>query len=200
MTVTSRLLRRNADGLEQLVETHYGLGRHTWLLTANYVPYMQSFYASIILFNVGTCVVKMSVLFQYRRIFQVPLMRMLTLGGLLFQGVWAVTLSVLLPLVCTPVSSFWNPNVPGKCLNQLASKSSGRVDSQKVMMINIWACSLVCRGGGESHLGLCRFLDASPRHQELASSSQAEDHAYGRVLSGLLVRHNPSSMLSRCDS
>lgn len=91
-------------------------------MATTFVPYMQSFYASIIVFNVATCIVKISILLQYRRLFQVPLMRKLTLFGLLFLGAWAVTLSILLPLVCTPVYAFWDATVPGKCLHQLASK------------------------------------------------------------------------------
>lgn len=81
---------------------------------------MKSFYASIVIYNVATCVVKMSILLQYRRIFSGPVMQKLTAIGLVFEGCWSVTLSVLLPNVCNPVSSFWDPAVPGTCLNQLA--------------------------------------------------------------------------------
>lgn len=103
------------------LEAHWGLGRHSWLMLAeDYTPYMKAFYASIVVYNVATCVVKMSILLQYRRIFTGVVMQKLTLAVLLFEGAWAVTLSVLLPLVCNPVASFWDPESPGKCLNQLA--------------------------------------------------------------------------------
>lgn len=102
-------------------ETKWGLGRHVWImLPENYTPYMKAFYASVVVYNVATCVVKMSILLQYRRIFTGPVMQKLTLAGLAFEGAWALTLSILLPLVCSPVSAFWDPEVPGKCLNQLA--------------------------------------------------------------------------------
>lgn len=42
-------------------------------------------------------------------------------GGLLaFILAWTVTLSVLLPLVCYPVEKFWEPALPGSCVDQLA--------------------------------------------------------------------------------
>lgn len=96
------------------------MGRHVWLLE-NYPRYMQAFFSSIIVYNVGTCILKISILYQYRRIFRVPMMQMATLVGLLFEGAWALTLSVLLPLVCTPVAAFWDTTIKGTCLNQLAS-------------------------------------------------------------------------------
>lgn len=102
-------------------EAHWGLGRHVWImLPENFTPYMKAFYASVVVYNVATCVVKMSILLQYRRIFTGSVMQKLTLAGLIFEGAWAITLSILLPLVCNPVSSFWDPKTPGKCLNQLA--------------------------------------------------------------------------------
>ncbi|KAJ4389543.1 hypothetical protein N0V93_007013 [Gnomoniopsis smithogilvyi] len=102
-----------------LLETAYGLGRHIWLLE-NSARYGQAFFSSIIVYNVGTCILKISILFQYRRIFRVPLMQTATLVGLIFEGAWALTLSVLLPLVCTPVAFFWDSSLQGTCLNQLA--------------------------------------------------------------------------------
>lgn len=103
------------------VECAYGLGRHiSDMPTDHYVPYMKSFYSSIIVYNVATCVVKMSIMLQYRRIFTVKAMQTVTLVGLVFEGAWAFTLSILLPMVCSPVSFFWNTSITGKCLNQLA--------------------------------------------------------------------------------
>lgn len=98
------------------------MGRHVWLLT-NYARYMQAFFSSIIVYNVGTCILKISILYQYRRIFRVPLMQTATLIGLIFEGAWALTLAVLLPLVCSPVAAFWDLSIEGTCLNQLASES-----------------------------------------------------------------------------
>lgn len=101
-------------------ETKWGLGRHKWVMSdADYMPYMKSFYASVVTYNVGICVVKISIMLQYRRIFAGNFVQRLTLVLLIFECCYAVTLSVLLPLVCKPVSAFWDRNTPGKCLDQL---------------------------------------------------------------------------------
>lgn len=115
------MTKSHADTRTTCTETAYGLGRHIWLLE-NSERYGQAFFSSIIVFNVGTCILKISVLFQYRRIFRVPLMQTATFIGLIFEGAWALTLSVLLPLVCTPVAFFWDTSLQGTCLNQLASE------------------------------------------------------------------------------
>lgn len=65
------------------------------------------------------CLVKISILLQYRRIFAVRTMQLLTTGGLAFFCLWTITVSILLPLVCVPVAAFWDENVEGKCLDNL---------------------------------------------------------------------------------
>ncbi|ROV94087.1 hypothetical protein VMCG_08265 [Cytospora schulzeri] len=102
------------------LETKWGLGRHKWIMTEDdYTPYMKSFYCSVVTYNVAICVVKISIMLQYRRIFSSDGVQRLTLIMLIFESCWATTLSVLLPLVCTPVSAFWNRSVRGTCLDQL---------------------------------------------------------------------------------
>lgn len=178
-------------------ETANGLGRHTWLITTTYVPYMKSFYSSIVIYNVGICILKMSILLQYRRIFKTPLMQKLTLGGLLFGGVWALTLSVLLPLICWPVAAFWDASIDGRCLNQLASEytSSSSIawavlppGVRVIPATNTCHGSLVCYGCLEPHHRLRSLLAASSGRQEPEAPQETEGHAYGDILSGLLVR------------
>lgn len=86
----------------------------------DYTPYMKSFYASVITYNVGVCVVKISIMLQYRRIFTGPVMQKMTMALLIFESCWATTLSILLPLVCNPVAMFWDTSVEGTCLDQLS--------------------------------------------------------------------------------
>lgn len=85
----------------------------------DYTPYMKSFYCSVVTYNVAICIVKISILLQYRRIFFSKGVQRLSLILLIFESCWATTLSVLLPLVCTPVAAFWDRSVEGTCLNQL---------------------------------------------------------------------------------
>jgi hypothetical protein len=78
---------------------------------------LQAFYSSIVVYNVAVCLTKISIVLQYRRIFVQTFLRHITLGFLILLSAWAITLSVMLPLVCTPVESFWNRAVPGRCMN-----------------------------------------------------------------------------------
>jgi uncharacterized membrane protein len=69
---------------------------------------------------VGLCVVKISILLQYRRIFVGSVIQRLIQGLLVVFGAWTVVLTFLLTLVCVPVAKFWEPTVKGHCLNELA--------------------------------------------------------------------------------
>ncbi|KAL2257241.1 hypothetical protein VTK26DRAFT_452 [Humicola hyalothermophila] len=100
------------------LESKYGLGRHWWVMPDDhYIPYMKSFYSSIIVYNVGMTTAKISILFQYRRIFANTALRKVIVFGLAFLICWGVTLCFLLPLICVPVAAFWNPDIDGFCLD-----------------------------------------------------------------------------------
>ncbi|KAF9871050.1 integral membrane protein [Colletotrichum karsti] len=102
------------------LEGKWGLGSHSWVPPPeDYVPYMKSFYSSIVVYNIAICLVKVSILFQYRRIFANEIMQKLTMYGLAFMLTWTFTLSILLPLVCYPVAKFWDDSIDGRCLNYL---------------------------------------------------------------------------------
>ncbi|KAK3377087.1 hypothetical protein B0T24DRAFT_701223 [Lasiosphaeria ovina] len=99
-------------------EAQLGLGRHTWTMPPeNLIPYMKSFYSSIVVYNIAVCLTKISILLQYRRIFSNALMQRATQAELCFLCAWAVTLAFLLTLVCIPVAAFWDPRAGGRCLD-----------------------------------------------------------------------------------
>ncbi|KAL5584177.1 hypothetical protein FOVSG1_015528 [Fusarium oxysporum f. sp. vasinfectum] len=102
------------------LENKYGLGYHTWEQpTSAYVPYMKSFYASVVVYNIATCLVKTGILFQYRRVFALPTIQRITLYGIIFMVAWTVVIAFLNILVCVPVAKFWDSNLPGRCLDPL---------------------------------------------------------------------------------
>lgn len=80
----------------------------------------QAFYSSIVLYNVAMCLVKISILLQYRRIFASTLMQWITAGGVAFVGAWTVMICFLLTLICMPVAAFWDDSIEGKCLDSLS--------------------------------------------------------------------------------
>jgi hypothetical protein len=69
---------------------------------------------------VGICVVKISILLQYRRIFVQSRIQRIILVFLVLFGVWTIVSTLLLSLVCVPVAKFWEPTVEGHCLDRLA--------------------------------------------------------------------------------
>lgn len=62
---------------------------------------------------------KISILLQYRRIFNNTMLRKVIVVGLAFLICWGTTLSFLLTMVCMPVAKFWDDTLPGFCLDNL---------------------------------------------------------------------------------
>lgn len=84
-----------------------------------FVPYMKAFYASVVVYSTGMCLLKLSILLQYRRIFAVPIMRKATTVGLIFEGCWTITITFLQSMMCLPVAAFWDSSIAGRCLDKL---------------------------------------------------------------------------------
>jgi hypothetical protein len=61
-------------------------------------------------------VVKISILLQYRRIFTAPAMQKTCIVSVVVIMCWAITQVFLNALICMPVASFWDSNIPGKCI------------------------------------------------------------------------------------
>ncbi|KAH6869522.1 hypothetical protein B0T10DRAFT_523655 [Thelonectria olida] len=102
------------------IESKYGLGHHTWVQPKEYfVPYMKAFYSSVVVYNVAMCLVKISILLQYRRVFAIRTMQRITLCGVIFMTAWTITIFFLNTLICVPVGKFWDNSIPGRCLDSL---------------------------------------------------------------------------------
>ncbi|KAH7460535.1 hypothetical protein FOMA001_g19472 [Fusarium oxysporum f. sp. matthiolae] len=102
------------------LENNYGLGHHTWEQSKeNYITYMKAFYASVIVYNVAMCFVKIGILLQYRRVFAIPILQQLTFYGLVIMVAWTITIVFLNTLICVPVAKFWNSTLPGHCTDPL---------------------------------------------------------------------------------
>ncbi|KAG7407951.1 hypothetical protein Forpi1262_v018078 [Fusarium oxysporum f. sp. raphani] len=102
------------------LENNYGLGHHTWEQPKeDYVAYMKAFYASVIVYNVAMCLVKIGILLQYRRVFAIPILQALTFYGLVIMVAWTITIAFLNALICVPVAKFWNSTMPGHCTDPL---------------------------------------------------------------------------------
>ncbi|CAI7667886.1 hypothetical protein N7533_005177 [Penicillium manginii] len=102
-------------------EVYHGMGEHFKLIPADvYKIQMICFWASVPIYQTSLLTTKMSILFQYRRVFSTPRMRLacsLLIGFLAVYGTWTV-LSAWVN--CVPLAKFWDPTVPGFCFDKKA--------------------------------------------------------------------------------
>jgi hypothetical protein len=112
------------------LETRYGLGRHFWTMPPeNSAPYLKVFYASIVIYNLATPLVKISLLLMYKRIFASPTMQRVCFFALIFMVGYAISFPLALALSCIPVPKFWDQSIPGRCIEQhLADPIMGAVN------------------------------------------------------------------------
>ncbi|OLN95789.1 hypothetical protein CCHL11_02727 [Colletotrichum chlorophyti] len=98
------------------VSTKYGLGRHLYTLTADEVyKYLRTFYVANASYQTSTAFIKISLLFQYLRIFENPsFLRRLCIGTIIFTSVWASCYATLGWIPCIPVNAYWDWTIPAK--------------------------------------------------------------------------------------
>jgi hypothetical protein len=70
-------------------------------------------------FNLGWT--KISLLMMYYRIFRLPYFKKMAWAVGTFVMVWVVTITFLFIFICVPVAKMWYPDLPGKCINQVAT-------------------------------------------------------------------------------
>lgn len=99
-----------------------GMGIHADLLDpadvvmmAKWLVVAEILYA----FNLGWT--KISLLLMYYRIFRVPYFKKMAWAVGTFVMVWVVTITFLFIFICVPVAKMWYPELPGKCINQVAT-------------------------------------------------------------------------------
>ncbi|TLD18512.1 hypothetical protein PspLS_10259 [Pyricularia sp. CBS 133598] len=64
---------------------------------------------------------KISLLFMYIRIFQTRLIRRLCIGIGILVVCWGFTIMFIFIFICVPVEKLWYPDIPGRCINQVAT-------------------------------------------------------------------------------
>ncbi|KUI59730.1 hypothetical protein VP1G_06966 [Cytospora mali] len=101
--------------VNQIVATTLGgLGTHQQLVdgqlahTDQLYTYEKTKYTYQVLGTIGLCVIKLSVLFFYRRIFTVRAFRILNNCFIGLTIAWGVAFTFTVAFQCYPVSTFWN--------------------------------------------------------------------------------------------
>ncbi|OJJ48464.1 hypothetical protein ASPZODRAFT_130497 [Penicilliopsis zonata CBS 506.65] len=104
-----------------IVEAISGMGMHEAEIPPHILTrQMKAFWITIPFYNAALVSAKASILMQYFRVFPTKRMRVICWIMLTFValfGLWAV-LSAFLN--CIPVAKFWNPTIPGYCLDKEA--------------------------------------------------------------------------------
>ncbi|KAJ5765638.1 hypothetical protein N7520_005197 [Penicillium odoratum] len=87
------------------VADHYGLGKHVWLCTVgNMITMKKLLFVSLVIYNFELCMIKVSILLFYRRVFG---MNPLNWLACFFSIGWVIGCTVALCLAPTPISYFW---------------------------------------------------------------------------------------------
>ncbi|CAI6319376.1 unnamed protein product [Periconia digitata] len=98
-----------------------GMGEHHTELEPNILrDSLKAFYASLIVYNLGLGLIKLSILLQYKRLFPTKKFQILcwiVITVVALHTAWAVFGSIF---ACFPVHVFWEKNEEGACLNQFA--------------------------------------------------------------------------------
>jgi hypothetical protein len=72
------------------------------------------------MYNLSLVLTKISIIFQYMRIFITPgvlLICRVMMGLLILYGFWTIAGSVF---ICVPIATYWNPDIRGHCMNKIA--------------------------------------------------------------------------------
>ncbi|KAF1828952.1 hypothetical protein BDW02DRAFT_613550 [Decorospora gaudefroyi] len=104
-----------------------GLGLHLWTLDGHHLTtYFKHIYTANIAYTASATCVKLSILFQYLRLFaeeapskpsgQWRLARRLTWLLIVITSSWGLSFVLLALLACNPIAKNWYPFLSGKCI------------------------------------------------------------------------------------
>ncbi|KAH7069965.1 hypothetical protein BKA63DRAFT_494157 [Paraphoma chrysanthemicola] len=103
-----------------------GLGMHFWTLDHEHLKlYFKHIYTTNITYSASTTFIKLSILFQYLRLFaenaptmppkNYKLARRAVLSLITLCSIWGLTFFLLSIFPCSPVAKNWNPFLKGTC-------------------------------------------------------------------------------------
>ncbi|KAH7173278.1 uncharacterized protein B0J16DRAFT_405667 [Fusarium flagelliforme] len=102
-----------------VMEAKHGMGRHKEDVSAeDSIEQLKYLYIAILHYNVGMNIVKVSFLFQYRRIFQSSRVQKVCSWVIIGVILWACVQATLLGISCLPISALV-PSTAGWCLDTL---------------------------------------------------------------------------------
>ncbi|KAI3329233.1 hypothetical protein HD806DRAFT_482265 [Xylariaceae sp. AK1471] len=107
-----------ATGISQCINTRYGLGKHVWdlELPEEIMAYLKNFYVSIIFYNTGLMVVKLTFLTQYYRVLVSRRFRIICAVAMVIIGLWSFSQVLVGIFICLPVAGFWDSSLNPQCI------------------------------------------------------------------------------------
>ncbi|KAI0101073.1 hypothetical protein F4814DRAFT_104556 [Daldinia grandis] len=103
-------------GISLCVAPQYGLGQH--FVTLDYdgmQSYLKVFYVTNASYNMSATLIKMSLLFQYLRVYHSGGLRTTCIVMLIIVSIWGAVYSFMGWVPCFPVSGYWNMGIGAKC-------------------------------------------------------------------------------------
>ncbi|KAL4904956.1 hypothetical protein BDW74DRAFT_24163 [Aspergillus multicolor] len=101
-----------------ICQYRFGLGKHNYAISKHELrEQLKSLWAAIPLYNASLVFTKISLLFQYLRIFPSYKFRIIcyiVMGVVIAYSTWAIISGFV---NCVPVAKFWDRDLPGHCLS-----------------------------------------------------------------------------------
>ncbi|KAH8837914.1 hypothetical protein MCOR27_002579 [Pyricularia oryzae] len=99
-----------------------GMGLHADKVPLNNIVMMAKWLVVAEIFYAWNLVwTKLSLLLMYIRIFQTSLIRRICIGIGILVVCWGFTIMFIFIFICVPVNKLWYPDIPGHCINQVAT-------------------------------------------------------------------------------
>ena len=134
------------------------------------IRFFKYVFASNLSYAISTTLIKLAILLQYLRLFDMRNItaRRLTVGMISFVAVWGLTFTLLILLSCVPVQKNWDVTRPGKCVafgvkgkangNELYSSFAAHAGSNMLLDILILVLPIPflrsLRMGGKTKIGI----------------------------------------------
>ncbi|KAI1212119.1 uncharacterized protein F4807DRAFT_417604 [Annulohypoxylon truncatum] len=104
------------SGIGVCTAPHFGLGQHfIYLKPSDIEGYLRTFYTTNAAYNMSTTFIKISLLFQYLRVFHTGYLRTICIIMLVIVGLWGTVYSAIAWVPCVPVSGYWKLGMEAKC-------------------------------------------------------------------------------------
>ncbi|KAL2853622.1 hypothetical protein BJX68DRAFT_265089 [Aspergillus pseudodeflectus] len=101
-----------------IAQYHFGLGVHSDELPADILQeQLKRLWVAIPMYNASLALTKISILFQYLRIFpgyRFRIICFIVMGVVILYSTWAIVSGFV---NCVPVAKFWDRELPGTCLS-----------------------------------------------------------------------------------